>query len=359
MIPNRGSIRCSSTPTGNIAAPISRSPDQSLDEAQLAKKRHLAAKLLVEAPASACSTSAAAGAGSALYLAEHLRRRRHRRHAVARSNCSSPRERARREAACRTRVEFRLQDYRDIDETVRPHRLGRHVRACRRRPLRRVLPQMRRAAGRRRRDGAAFDRPLGGPRTSPIPGSRKYIFPGGYIPALVGGAAGDRARRPAGHRHRDPAPALRRDAASTGASASSPTARRPQRSTTSASCGCGNSISPARRWRSASRRMMVFQIQLTKRQDAVPLTRDYIAREEARLRELENGAARRRCGSPANSPRALRDCADHSVKQSTSASDAINRVSHGDMSRLRRTRRDSRAAATRPVLRTQSSAGEA
>ena len=30
--------------------------------------------------------------------------------------------------------------------------------------------------------------------------------------------------------------------------------------------------------------MMVFQMQLTKRQGVVPITRDYIAREEARLR---------------------------------------------------------------------------
>ena len=37
-------------------------PDQSLDDAQLAKKRHLAAKLLLK-PAIASSTSAAAGAG--------------------------------------------------------------------------------------------------------------------------------------------------------------------------------------------------------------------------------------------------------------------------------------------------------
>jgi len=36
--------------------------------------------------------------------------------------------------------------------------------------------------------------------------------------------------------------------------------------------------------------MMVFQIQLTKRQDVVPLTRDYIAREEARLRGMERGS---------------------------------------------------------------------
>ena len=35
--------------------------------------------------------------------------------------------------------------------------------------------------------------------------------------------------------------------------------------------------------------MMVMQIQLAKRQDVVPITRDYIAREEARLRTLERG----------------------------------------------------------------------
>ena len=35
--------------------------------------------------------------------------------------------------------------------------------------------------------------------------------------------------------------------------------------------------------------MMVFQLQLTKRQGVVPMTRDYIARETARLRALERG----------------------------------------------------------------------
>jgi len=33
--------------------------------------------------------------------------------------------------------------------------------------------------------------------------------------------------------------------------------------------------------------LMVFQIQLTKRQGVVPMTRDYIAREEQRLRSAE------------------------------------------------------------------------
>jgi cyclopropane-fatty-acyl-phospholipid synthase len=36
--------------------------------------------------------------------------------------------------------------------------------------------------------------------------------------------------------------------------------------------------------------MMVFQIQLTKQQGIVPMTRDYITREETRLRTLEAGS---------------------------------------------------------------------
>ena len=39
--------------------------------------------------------------------------------------------------------------------------------------------------------------------------------------------------------------------------------------------------------------MMVFQIQITKRQDVVPRTRDYIAREFARLRALDHNPRRR------------------------------------------------------------------
>ncbi len=38
--------------------------------------------------------------------------------------------------------------------------------------------------------------------------------------------------------------------------------------------------------------MMVFQIQMTKRQGVVPITRDYIARNEARLRGAENAPPR-------------------------------------------------------------------
>jgi cyclopropane-fatty-acyl-phospholipid synthase len=36
--------------------------------------------------------------------------------------------------------------------------------------------------------------------------------------------------------------------------------------------------------------LMVFQLQLTKKQGVVPITRDYVAREEARLRSLEGNS---------------------------------------------------------------------
>jgi cyclopropane-fatty-acyl-phospholipid synthase len=36
--------------------------------------------------------------------------------------------------------------------------------------------------------------------------------------------------------------------------------------------------------------LMNFQVQLTRRQGVVPMTRDYVAREETRLRGLERGS---------------------------------------------------------------------
>jgi cyclopropane-fatty-acyl-phospholipid synthase len=36
--------------------------------------------------------------------------------------------------------------------------------------------------------------------------------------------------------------------------------------------------------------LMVFQLQLTKKQGIVPMTRDYIARSEERLRQIERAA---------------------------------------------------------------------
>ena len=46
--------------------------------------------------------------------------------------------------------------------------------------------------------------------------------------------------------------------------------------------------------------MVVFQLQMTKRKGVVPQTRDYIGREEARLRALEVESTLRRCVLPAS-----------------------------------------------------------
>ena len=71
---------------------------------------------------------------------------------------------------------FRLEDYRDVDRPLRSHRVGRHVRARRRRLLRHVLPQVRPAP---RLTTASFFCTRSGAaalRASPIPGSPNTSF---------------------------------------------------------------------------------------------------------------------------------------------------------------------------------------
>jgi Cyclopropane fatty acid synthase and related methyltransferases len=146
---------------------------------------------------------------------------------------------------------------------------------------------MPRSARRRRRDAAAFDRTIEGPNIT-NPWIAKYIFPGGYIPALsevlpaverAGLLVTDieilrlhyaetlKAWRERFLAHREQVERLY-DARFTRMwefyLAASEMAFREQA-------------------------MMVFQLQLTKRQGIVPMTRDYIGREEARLRALEGG----------------------------------------------------------------------
>ena len=226
-------------------------PDQSLDDAQLAKKRHLAAKLLLDARASACSTSAAAGAGLRSISPRSRERERHRHHAVAGAARASP-PRAQPSKALSDKVEFRLQDYRDVPEQFdRIVSVGmfEHVgvgyydtffRKC-------AL-----AARRRRRDAAALDRPLGRPGHHQSV-DREIHLPRRLHPGAVGGAAGGRTRRAAGHRHRNPAPALCRDAQGLARALPRASRARSSDSTTRASCGCGSSISRPPKWRSASR----------------------------------------------------------------------------------------------------------
>ena len=69
-------------------------PDATLDDAQLAKKRHLAAKLLI-GPGDRVLDIGSGWGGLGLYLAEIDRRRRHRRHAVDRAIAGVERPRGR------------------------------------------------------------------------------------------------------------------------------------------------------------------------------------------------------------------------------------------------------------------------
>ena len=107
--------------------------DQSLDDAQLAKKRHLAAKLLVNPGANVLDIGCGWG-GLALYLAEVAGA-----HATGITLSKEQHARAQQRAIERGRTEdaiFRLIDYRDVTGRFRSDRVGWHVRACRRRFLR-------------------------------------------------------------------------------------------------------------------------------------------------------------------------------------------------------------------------------
>ena len=90
-------------------------PGATLDDAQLAKKRHLAAKLADRDPGQRVLDIGCGWGGLALYLAEVCGRARDRDHAFARATCAS-RASARASRGSRTRAAFRLQDYRDVAE---------------------------------------------------------------------------------------------------------------------------------------------------------------------------------------------------------------------------------------------------
>ena len=154
-------------------------PDSTLDDAQLAKKRHIAAKLLIR-PRDRVLDIGSGWGGLGLYLAEMAGADVT---GVTLSTSSSRRRMpgGREEPGALGEVPAAGLSRRR--RALRSHRVGRHVRACRRRFLRDLFPALRRASRRRRRHAAAFDRPLDGPDVT-SPWITKYIFPGGYIPAL-------------------------------------------------------------------------------------------------------------------------------------------------------------------------------
>jgi cyclopropane-fatty-acyl-phospholipid synthase len=260
------------------------SPDQSLDDAQLAKKRHIAAKLMIKAGHRILDIGCGWG-GLSLYFAEILGVRvsgitlSQEQLAIARVRAS--------EKGLGDAAQFYLEDYRDVwDKFDRIVSVGmfEHV------GVGFYDAFFRKCASLLEDNGIMLLHSIGrseGPNVT-NPWIAKYIFPGGYIPAL---------------------------------SEVLPAVERAGLLVTDIEILRIHYAETLQKWREKflahreaveriydrrfvrmwefylaaaemafrEQAMMVFQIQLTKRQDIAPMTRDYIAQETARLRALERG----------------------------------------------------------------------
>jgi cyclopropane-fatty-acyl-phospholipid synthase len=258
--------------------------DQSLDDAQLAKKRHLAAKLLVQ-PGHQVLDIGCGWGGLTLYLAE-MCGASVRGITLSQEQLALSRARAEEKSLDQT-VDFRLEDYRDaIGRFDRIVSVGmfEHV------GLGFYETYFRKCAALLSDNGVMVLHSIGrseGPGiTNPF--IAKYIFPGGYIPAL---SEVLRAVERAGLLVTD-VEVLRLHYAET---------LKAWRARFLAHSEEVERLYDARFTRMwefylassemafRHQNMMVMQIQLTKVQGVVPLTRDYIGREEQRLRALEGG----------------------------------------------------------------------
>ena len=262
--------------------------DQNLDDAQLAKKRHLAAKLLVE-PGQRVLDIGSGWGGLALYLCEIAGGR------VTGVTLSEEQLRAARQRAdekkLSDRIEFRLQDYRDVDgpfDRIISVGMFEHVGVDYYDEFFRHCAEM------LKDDGVMVLHSIGrseGP-SSTNPWITKYIFPGGYIPALSEVLP---AIERAGLLVND-IEILRLHYAET---------LKVWRERFLAHAEEAERLYDkrfVRMWEFylaisemsfRKHAMMNFQIQLTRRQGIVPITRDYIACEEARLRGIEGGKSPR------------------------------------------------------------------
>jgi cyclopropane-fatty-acyl-phospholipid synthase len=259
-------------------------PDQSLDDAQLAKKRHIAAKLLL-APSHRVLDIGSGWGGLAFYLAETCGARVEGV-TLSRQQLSLSRARA-EEKGIAGKVDFRLADYRDLNgrfDRIVSVGMFEHVGVgC-------YDAFFRKCAEMLADDGVMLLHSIGraeGPGyTNPF--IAKYIFPGGYIPALS-----------------EVLPAIERSgllltdmeilrlhyAETLKAWRERFMARREEaeRLYDARFCRMWEFYLAAAEMAFRKHGMMVFQAQLTRRQGVVPITRDYILREEARLRGVEGG----------------------------------------------------------------------
>jgi cyclopropane-fatty-acyl-phospholipid synthase len=256
-------------------------PDQSLEEAQLAKKRHVAAKLLVR-PGGRVIDIGSGWGSLAFYLAEVCGAKvtgvtlSHDQVAVARAQAD--------EKGLGSSVEFRNQDYRDVngvfDRIVSIEMIENIGRGA-------YDIFFRKCADLLAEDGVILLHLAGRPEGPEIsnPFISKYFFPEGYIPVLP-----------------DLLPPIERAGLIV----------------TDIEVLRGHYATTIKAWRERflARReeierlydarffrmwefwfacseisvegAMIFQIQMTKRRGVVPITRDYVTQEEVRLRNMED-----------------------------------------------------------------------
>ncbi len=257
-------------------------PGQSLDDAQKAKKRHIAAKLLLKDGATVLDIGCGFG-GMALYLAS-VADARVTGVTLSEDQFGVAVDRA-GQSGFGDRVEFRLQDYRDVHETFdRIVSVGmfEHVGVA---GYDEYFETVRRQL---KDDGVMLLHSIGRNSTpgATNPWIRKYIFPGGYIPSLSEVLP---SIERAGLYVMD-VEILRLHYAET------LRAWRERFMANRAEVARIHDERFCRMWEfylagsETSFRVdghMVLQIQLAKRQDAVPLTRDYILEREAALRGRE------------------------------------------------------------------------
>jgi len=260
------------------------SPNQSLDDAQLAKKRHLAAKLILSPGLNVLDIGCGWG-GLCNYLAETADARvtgitlSQEQYAVARSRAA--------ERGLASKSEFWLQDYRDVTghfDRIVSVGMFEHV------GVRHYREFFQKCTELLNEDGVMLLHFIGrseGPNVT-NPWIAKYIFPGGYIPALS-------EVLPAVERSGllvTDVEVLRLHYAETLKHWRARfLAHREQveRLYDARFVRMWEFYLAAAEMAFREQAMMVLQLQFAKRQGVVPMTRDYIPREAARLRAREVG----------------------------------------------------------------------
>jgi cyclopropane-fatty-acyl-phospholipid synthase len=260
------------------------SPDQSLDDAQLAKKRHLAAKLLMQKDHRVLDIGCGWG-GLGIYLAEFCGAKV-KGITLSKEQLAVARQRAAEKQLSR-QAEFELEDYRDVHgpfDRIVSVGMFEHVGVVNYETF------FRRCASLLADDGVFLLHSIGRSEGPGItnPWVAKYIFPGGYIPALsevlphierAGLLVTDieilrlhyaetlKAWRERFLAHKEDV----------------------QRIYDPRFVRMWEFYLAAAEMNFRDHAAMVMQLQLTKRQGVVPMTRDYILHEERRLRAAEGG----------------------------------------------------------------------